>query len=45
VRTLLWDTSPEAYGEYLQEHLADLEGHFDALGITRLRRRLLALTA
>lgn len=45
LRTLLWETGRDEYLDYLRTHLAWVEGHFDGLAITRLRRRLLALTA
>ena len=33
------------YNSFLQEHCADIEGHFDGLGISRLRERVIACTS
>lgn len=41
LQELLWDTDHDEYMGYLHAHLADVEGHFDGLAMTRLRRLLL----
>lgn len=39
-RELLWQVSRDEYRVYLERYASDVEGHFDGLGMTRLRRRL-----
>jgi polysaccharide biosynthesis PFTS motif protein len=40
IHYLLWECDPETYLAYLRRHCSALEGFFDGLAITRLRRHL-----